>query len=85
VALEHEARGLLNLIVIASRCLEGSADAGEREAWHREIHAAREQLEGLCGAGLSRTFLKEPRAGPCGAVNMQPVTLPTDESTGRAG
>ena len=62
-ALEHEARGLLNLIAIALRCLDRSAEGGEREVWRREIQAAREQLEGLCRAGLPRDFLKAPWAG----------------------
>jgi hypothetical protein len=57
-ALEHEARGLLNLITIASRCREATADEGDRETWCREIRAARDQLEGLCRAGLRRNFLE---------------------------
>ena len=59
-ALEHEARGLLNLIAIASRCVDRAADESEQELWRREIDRARERLEGLYRAGLSRDFPKEP-------------------------
>lgn len=65
-ALEHEGRGLLNLIAIASRCVERAADEGEREDWRREINRTRGRLERLYGAGLSRAFLKEASAGSTG-------------------
>jgi hypothetical protein len=74
-ALEHEARGLLNLIVIASRCLETSADDGEREAWRQEIHAAREHLDGLYQAGLPLDFPKDPFAGPRRSGGSHPDAL----------
>ena len=60
VALEHEARGLLNLIAIALRCADGSAEEADREHWCREVHQARERLEGLYQAGLPREFPKVP-------------------------
>ena len=58
-ALEHEGRGLLNLIVIASRCVERAADEGEREDWRREIDRTRGRLERLYEAGLPRDFMKK--------------------------
>ena len=59
-ALEHEARGVLNLVVIASRCAERSADEGEREQWRGEVDRAWGRLERLYEAGLPRDFPKEP-------------------------
>ena len=63
-ALEHEARGLINLIVIASRCMEHSAEGDDREGWRWEIHAAAERLEALYRAGLPRNFLSGRCATP---------------------
>ena len=71
-ALEHEARGLLNLIAIASRCLERCAEEGEREGWRREIDVARGQLEGLHRAGLPVDFPKQPSAGPRASGGPRP-------------
>ena len=76
-ALEHEARGLLNLVAIASRCEQRSADEGEREQWRREISKARGRLEGLYLAGLPRDFLKEASAEAGGAVRPYASTSPS--------
>ena len=64
--MEYEARGLLNLVAFATRCLErgGNAADAEKKRWRQEIDAAGRQLEALYEAGLSREFLSaRPRAG----------------------
>ena len=62
-ALEHKARGLLNLVAMVSRCLEDeTATPAEREQWREEIRQAGEKLEALYRGGLSRTFLTKPPA-----------------------
>ena len=59
---EYEARGLLNLLAFATRCLAGpDARSDERERWRTEITRANERLETLYAAGLPRDFLTNPR------------------------
>ena len=54
---EHEARGLLNAVVLLRRCLAVvPATEGERSDWLREIREAGERLEQLYAAGLDRGF-----------------------------
>ena len=59
-AIEHQARGLLNLIALASRCA-ATAGAGDdqRRAWRLEIDDANQRLEALYRAGLSRNFMTD--------------------------
>ena len=65
-ALEHQARGLLNLIALVSRCLDDGTEA-ERAAWRAQVAEASERLEMLYRAGLRRTFMSE-RAAPSGGT-----------------
>ena len=59
--MEYEARGLLNLVTLLSRCLQdGAVSAAERRGWRAEVWEANERLEALYLAGLSRTFLTDP-------------------------
>ena len=54
---EHEARGLLNAVVLLMRCLAVvPATEGERADWLREIRDANERLEQFYAAGLERGF-----------------------------
>lgn len=56
--LEHQARGLLNLVAMVSRCLQDeTATPGERRQWLDEVGHANERLEALYRSGLSREFL----------------------------
>ena len=59
-ALEHKARGLLNLVALLTRCAEvdGATDEDRRE-WRRQIDEANEVLEALYRAGLSRGFMTD--------------------------
>ena len=64
--VEHEARGLLNLVALVSRCLaDGAATPDERRQWLGELEKANERLEVLYRSGLSREFLS---ASPAKAV-----------------
>lgn len=64
-AMEHRARGLLNLVVLLSRCLQsGAASPDEKIQWRLHIDEANEGLRKLYGAGLSRTFLSESSPPP---------------------
>ena len=63
VAAEHEARGLLNVLVLVARCLEpdvGPPPMGQQ--WERDRAQAQERLEQLYAAGLPRDFLLAPPA-----------------------
>src|SRR5688500_2894485 len=56
--LEHQARGLLNLVAMVSRCLQDeTATPDERRQWLDEVGHANERLEALYRSGLSREFL----------------------------
>lgn len=71
--IEHEARGLLNLVTLLSRCLQGGDGGGsadERQAWRTEVAEANERLEGLYAAGLSRTFLTAPPSTPAAGTAL---------------
>jgi hypothetical protein len=62
-ALEHKARGLLNLIAVVTRCAQGGgATADERREWQRQIDDATAQLEAFYAAGLSRSFMTDKPA-----------------------
>jgi hypothetical protein len=57
-SVEHEARGLLNVIMLASHCLRrGTTTDEERRAWRDEIAGAVEQLERLHRQGTAGEFL----------------------------
>ena len=59
---EYEARGLLNLVAFAARCLAASdSRSDERERWRTEIDRANTRLEELHAAGLPRDFLTRDR------------------------
>ena len=59
---EHEARGLLNAIVLLTRCVATvPATEQERAEWGREICWSNEQLERLYAAGLDRNFRADGR------------------------
>lgn len=59
-AKRHAARGLLNLITLLSRCLDGgSGTAEDYRDWTQAVAAAQDQLEALYQSGLPRTFLQE--------------------------
>jgi hypothetical protein len=58
---EHEARGLINVIGLLSRCLDlGRGTEMERLSWVSQVEEAELQLERLYAAGLSRGFLPQP-------------------------
>ena len=60
--MEHEARGLLNLITLLSRCLRDAGGNAEHARWQAEVDEAKARLERLYEAGLSRTFLTDKPA-----------------------
>lgn len=61
--LEHRARGLLNLVALVSRLLrDEAATADERRQWLEDLDCAKERLEALYRAGLSREFLSKSPA-----------------------
>ena len=65
--LEHQARGLLNLVALLSRCVEGGMGSpAERSQWADEVKDAKERLEALYESGLPRTFLSAPPTKPAG-------------------
>ena len=52
-AKEYEARGLLNLIVLLTRCVEGTTGSVEdKQQWLRDIADARQRIADLYRAGL---------------------------------
>ena len=59
---ECEARGLLNLIALATRCLANGSNArtDESERWRAEVEHAQARLEALYASGLPRDFLTNP-------------------------
>jgi hypothetical protein len=58
IAAEHEARGLLNVLALATRCVEsGACGAGGPQEWVRDKADALERLERLYDEGLPRDFL----------------------------
>ena len=60
--MEYEARGLLNLVGFAARCLaDADCRPDERLRWREELDRANARLEALYEAGLSRDFLTNPR------------------------
>lgn len=59
LSVEHEARGLLNVIVLLTRCMELEATVTERAGWARDIEAAKQRLEQMYAAGLDRHFHKQ--------------------------
>ena len=66
IAAEHEARGLLNLIVLVTRCLESGGLPGRKAEQFVAARAeADERLDRLYNAGLPRDFHRTGRAtGP---------------------
>ena len=61
--MEYEARGLLNLVGFATRCLDGRGASGPQEVlrWRGELERANARLVTLYEAGLPRDFLTNPR------------------------
>jgi hypothetical protein len=57
IAAKHEARGLLNLIVLVERCVKDGVGAAYAVQWARDAASAREQLERLYAGGLPRGFM----------------------------
>lgn len=56
-ALEHEARGLLNLIGLLSKCLgAGWGSQSERLEWRMQVADAELRLDEICQAGVPRNF-----------------------------
>ena len=56
-ALEHEARGLLNLIGLLSKCLAaGWGSQSERLEWRVQVADAERRLDEICQAGVPRNF-----------------------------
>lgn len=75
-AIEHEARGLLNLIGFVDRCLQSSLlSAGDHARWCRDRNQAIERLEVLYRAGLSPDFLSMPCKVPPHAIRHNAKTL----------
>jgi hypothetical protein len=59
--LDYEARGLLNLVGLAVRCLDhGACRQDERVRWREDVNRANARLEALYAAGLPRDFLTNP-------------------------
>jgi hypothetical protein len=77
IAAEHEARGLLNLIVLVERCVKNGVGAAHAVQWARDAASAREQLERLYAGGLPRGFM---HATPV-SVNTVTVTVTAPPST----
>jgi hypothetical protein len=72
---EHAARGLLNLVALLTRCVEGGGGSqAERLEWRRQVADARARLEALYQSGLSRTFLTDgaPGVGEAGRAAGAP-------------
>ena len=61
-ALEHDARGHLNAIILCTHCMaQADTSPADRATWKAHIDTARLQLEALYAKGLCRNFLS--RAG----------------------
>ena len=71
IAAEHEARGLLNVVVLVERCIESDASKGAGpHQWRRERADALERLERLYARGLPRDFLIAQATGLHPAVHL---------------